>query len=59
MGFSETETGSFPHRNEENVPEAATVDLELATVLQTQQGGEDHVMTPIVDLDPPENKLAQ
>ena len=50
--------GSFPHRNEENVPEAATVDLELATVLQTQQGGEEHDMKPIVDLTPPENKLA-
>jgi hypothetical protein len=62
-GFSdgfEVETGvcgSFPHRNEGNVPETAAVDLELATVLQTQQGGDEHYMKPIADLTPPDNKL--
>jgi len=49
--------GSFPNRYEGNAPEAATVDLELAVVLQTQQGGDEHSMKPIADLTPPENKL--
>jgi len=62
-GFSdglEAETGmygSFPNRNEENAPEGATVDLELAIVLQTRQGGDEHSMKPIADLTPPENEL--
>jgi len=62
-GFSdglETETGvygRFPHRKEGNVPKVAAVDLELATVLQTQQDGDEHYMKPIADLTPPENKL--
>ena len=57
-GFSdglEAETGvygGFPNRNEGNVPEAATVDLELATVLQTQRSVD--YMKPIADLAPPE-----
>ena len=48
--------GSLPNRNEGNVPEAATVDLELAVVLQIQQGGNGHYMRPIADLIQPENK---
>jgi len=62
-GFSdglETETGvhgRFPDRNEGDLSEAATVDLELTIVSQTQQGGDEHDMKPIADLTLPENKL--
>jgi hypothetical protein len=62
-GFSdglEVETGafgSFPRENEGDVPAAVTADLELATVLQTQQSGNKHHTKPIADLAPPEDKL--
>jgi len=63
-GFSDglgTETavyGRFHPRNEGNISEAVTVDLELAIVSQTQQGGDVHDTKPIAGLTPPENKLA-
>ena len=47
---------NFPHRNEGNVPEAATVELELAMVLRPQHGGDEHPMKPIADLTPSEPK---
>jgi len=46
--------GGFPNRNEGNAPEAATADLELATVLHTQQNGDGNYMKPIADLAPSE-----
>ena len=49
--------GNFPHRNEGNVPEAATVELELAMVLGTQYGGDEYCMKPIADLTSSENKM--
>jgi hypothetical protein len=58
--ISEAETdmyGSLSRRSEGNVPEAATVDLELAIVLQTQHGGYEHSMKPTTDLNPLDNKL--
>jgi len=56
-GFSnslEAETGvygGFPNENEGNVPDAATVDLEL---VQTQQNGDGNYVRPIADPAPPE-----
>jgi hypothetical protein len=49
--------GSSSHGDEGNVPEATTVDLELAIVLQAQHGGYGHSMKPTTDLDPLDNKL--
>ncbi len=49
--------GNLSNRNEGDVPEAATVGLELAVVLRPLHGGDGHHMRPIADLTPPENKL--
>jgi len=51
-------SGRLSQRNEGNAPEAATIDLELATVARTRHF-DGKYMKPIADLVPPDNKLPQ
>jgi len=48
--------GNFANGIEGHVPQAATVDLELAIMSQTRYDGDGHRIKPPADLTPPDDR---